>query len=157
MRLTAVRLKSIFLKASFDRNLQIPSMALFRRSCNISPWCMMCMSMVSSSINCGLRYTWPALETKQPASCIHTSGSCKQVDVSPRHVQRNPLSLRLDEKAIYVVFNNLSNGDENMDCNTFASGLQRLSLGVHPFEIRDIFLDMDQNNDGRITLKVLSY
>jgi Ca2+-binding EF-hand superfamily protein len=30
-------------------------------------------------------------------------------------------------------------------------------LGIHPFEIRDIFLEMDQNNDGKITRKVLSW
>ena len=41
-----------------------------------------------------------------------------------------------------------------MDCAAFVNALSRLSLGIYSAEIKEIFLEMDQNHDGQISFEV---
>jgi Ca2+-binding EF-hand superfamily protein len=116
---------------------------VFMRGQKVLTWGVMCMGIVSGSMHC----------LEQAASLF---GSGSQAERSLMQTRTNSLQLRLDDTVIHNAFKNLSSGNESMRRDEFATGIQRLALGIHPFEIRDIFLEMDQNNDGKITRKVLS-
>jgi hypothetical protein len=114
------------------------------RGQKVLTWGVMCMGIVSGSMHC-----------LEKAASLFGSGA--QAKRSLMQTRTNSLQLRLDDIVIHNAFKNLSSGNESMGRDEFASGLQKLALGIHPFEIRDIFLEMDQNNDGKITRKVLSW
>ena len=60
----------------------------------------------------------------------------------------------LDDMRIRHAFNNISNGSPGMDRNSFSSALGRLHLGICSCEIKEIFLDMDENHDGHVSFEV---
>mmetsp|Transcript_15382 Transcript_15382/g.32859 ORF Transcript_15382/g.32859 Transcript_15382/m.32859 type:complete len:156 (-) Transcript_15382:25-492(-) len=60
---------------------------------------------------------------------------------------------KLDDHEIRLSFDALSHGYSQMDCSAFINALNRLSLGIYSSEIKEMFLEMDQNHDGRISFE----
>jgi hypothetical protein len=68
---------------------------------------------------------------------------------------RMPTLPAFDDIGIRSAFNNISNGSPDMDRNSFSSALDRLHIGVCSCEIKEIFLEMDENHDGHVSFQVL--
>ena len=62
---------------------------------------------------------------------------------------------KLEDQELRIAFSSLAGGKKFMDSREFSGVLGRLGLGIHAFEIRDIFLEMDQDHDGRISFEVI--
>ncbi len=61
---------------------------------------------------------------------------------------------KLDDREIRLSFDALSHGHSKLDCPAFINALSQLSLGIYSSEIKEMFLEMDQNHDGQISFEV---
>ena len=62
---------------------------------------------------------------------------------------------KLDDIKLKAAFKTLANGRDRMDNFNFAEAMDRLSLGIQTFEVKDIFLEMDKDCDGQISFEVV--
>ncbi len=70
------------------------------------------------------------------------------------HCDFKPGMPKLDDHEIKISFDALSRGYARMDCPAFINALSHLSLGIYSSEIKEMFLEMDQNHDGQISFEV---
>ncbi len=74
--------------------------------------------------------------------------------INQREFRLGTYTSKLDDHDIRLSFDTLSRGYDRMDCAAFVNALSRLSLGIYSSEIKEMFLEMDQNHDGQISFEV---